>query len=531
MPRVIKPLTLREVQSLTKTTSLGGVPGFALKIQSPSRKSYILRIPLGNNKYTETGLGGATQITYDEARKRAEEIYRRIVSENTDLLVERKVSALEKLETTRELNSRTRNDIGKFAISGNRFATLEQLFNGWIETQRNKKKIANLEKVLAKHCSCFNRFLSENTRHKRANLIKTDDVLTDILPIWEEKPHAVKQFLGALKRVFDWGMSHEYIKYRPNPINLQKDGLLMEQLPAMKNPYSHLGAPAVKDVPLLFREMLCSGKRQILGALYTILASMRPGAVHQSLWSEIDFKDRIHTIPRKRMKVKKLVFDRRIPITDEMLFILRLSQSYQKNVKYKVFPSGFVNCGKSFKDIADQSHIFDPQQKDEEEPRTVTIHGTARACFKAWARDGITYGHRTYPEALIERCLDLAEGFNGAYTREQPIGEQRQIYEDWSKYCFSLIDYDLKTLQYRRRSKPKKVKPQTDDNTWELPQPGKRPVGRPKKPSPESPVVKRPRGRPRKNPVPTSATTAEEITNSQIDSINETTKSTQGETL
>jgi len=48
MPRVIKPLTLREVQSLTKTTSLGGVPGFALKVQSPSKKSYILRIPLGN---------------------------------------------------------------------------------------------------------------------------------------------------------------------------------------------------------------------------------------------------------------------------------------------------------------------------------------------------------------------------------------------------------------------------------------------------------------------------------------------------
>lgn len=527
MPRVIKPLTLREVQSLTKTTSLGGVPGFALKIQSPSRKSYILRIPLGNNRYTENGLGSATQITYDEARKRAEEIYRRVVSEKTDLLVERKVSALEELQTTKELNSRTREDIGKkFAISGKRFATLEQLFNGWIEAQRNKQKIANLEKVLAKHCSCFNRYLSEKTRHKRANLVKTDDILAEVLPIWEEKPHAVKQFLGALKRVFDWGMSHEYIKYRPNPINLQKDSLLMEQLPAIKNPYSHLGAPAVKDVPLLFREMLCSGKKQILGALYTILTSMRPGAIHKSLWSEIDLEDRIHTIPRPRMKVKKLDFDRRIPITDEMLFILKLSESYQKNVRYKVFPSGFVNCGKSFKEIADQCQIFDPQQKDGEEPRTVTIHGTARACFKAWARDGVTYGHRTYPESLIERCLDHAEGFNGAYTREQPIGEQRQIYEDWSKYCFSLIDYNLDNLTYKPRTTPKKLKSRISDKPRKPPQPGKRPVGRPRKPSPEGPVVKRPRGRPRKiKPTEMPETEAK----GELKSQSETTKLSQEE--
>lgn len=116
--------------------------------------------------------------------------------------------------------------------------------------------------------------MSKEIRKKRANLVNTDDIANEILSKWKEKPHAVKRFLGVLKRVFDWGMAHEYIKYRQNPISLQQDSLLMEQLPEIKNKYAHNGAPAVKDVPLLFRELLCSGQKQVLGALYTILSSM-----------------------------------------------------------------------------------------------------------------------------------------------------------------------------------------------------------------------------------------------------------------
>lgn len=530
MPKVIKPLTLREVQCLTKTTVLGGIPGFSLKIQKNNQKSYILRLPVGNGKFTEKGLGGYYQITYDEARQRAAEIYQRVVKVLSPKVVERKISALEELQKTKELNSRTRKDIGKkIAISGNRFATLEQLFYGWIETQRNKRKLVNLEGVLARYCSWFTRYLSEKIRKKRANLIKTDDIVAEILPIWQEKPHSARKFLGVLRRVFDWGMSHEYIKYRQNPISLHQDSLFMEQLPAFQDEYSHNGAPAVKDVPLLIRELLCSGRKQVLGALYAILTSMRPGAVNKSFWSEIDLGERIHTVPRARMKIKGLGFDRRIPITDELLFILKLAK--QNNISTKIFQSSETTCKGWFRKIAKENNIFDPQQKNGDEPRGVTIHGTARACFKAWARDGITYGHREYAESLIERCLDHREGFSGAYVREQPIGEQRQIYEDWNRYCFSLIDYDLKTLKYRRRSKPKKVKPQTDNNSQNSQNSGKRPVGRPRKPRPEVPEVKRPWGRPRKNPVPTPETTAENITKSQIDTIDETTKSSQGETL
>lgn len=525
MHRVIKPLTQREVQSLTKTTSLGGVPGFCLKIQSPNKKSYILRLPLGNGKYTETGLGGWSQISYDDARKRAEEIYRRVVSDKAHLIVERKVSALEKLQNSKELNTRTRKDIGKkFPITGCRFVTLEQLFDGWIETQRIKDKLAHPDKVITTYSSWFNRFLSEKTRTKRANQIITDDIVAEILPLWNEKPFAVKQFLGVLRRVFEWGMSHEYIKYRQNPVNLHQDSLLMEQLPAIKNRYCHLGAPAVKDVPLLFRELLCSGRKQILGALYTILSSMRPGAIQKSSWKEIDFEDLIHTVPRARMKVKKLDFDRRIPVTDEMLFILKLAK--QKNISYKVFTSDLYTCQKWFRTIAFEHNIFDPQQKDGDKARGITIHGTARACFKAWARDGITYGHREYSESLIERCLDHAEGFNGAYTREQPIGEQRQIYEDWSKYCFSLIDYNLDNLTYKPRTTPEKLKSRISDRSRKPPQPGKIPLGRPRKPSPEGPVVKRPRGRPRKiKPTEMPVTEAK----GELKSQSETTKLSQEE--
>lgn len=116
--------------------------------------------------------------------------------------------------------------------------------------------------------------------------------------------------------------------------------------------------------------------------------------------------------------------------------------------------------------------------------------------------------------------------FNGAYTREQPIGEQRQIYEDWSKYCFSLIDYNLDNLTYKPRTTPEKLKSRISDRSRKPPQPGKIPLGRPRKPSPEGPVVKRPRGRPRKiKPTEMPVTEAK----GELKSQSETTKLSQEE--
>lgn len=80
-------------------------------------------------------MGGINQITYDEARKRAAEIYQRLVGELSPTVIERKVSALEKLQISKELRSRVQGEAVEkneknFEIIGSKFATLEQLFYG-----------------------------------------------------------------------------------------------------------------------------------------------------------------------------------------------------------------------------------------------------------------------------------------------------------------------------------------------------------------------------------------------------------------
>lgn len=71
-------------------------------------------------------------------------------------------------------------------------------------------------------------------------------------------------------------------------------------------------------------------------------------------------------------------------------------------------------------------------------PRNITLHGTARASFEAWAYDYVRYGHKQFSEKGIEHCLDhVTEKYNNAYLRRSVIGEMREILQAWADYCYS----------------------------------------------------------------------------------------------
>ena len=75
------------------------------------------------------------------------------------------------------------------------------------------------------------------------------------------------------------------------------------------------------------------------------------------------------------------------------------------------------------------------------EPRNITLHGTARASFEAWAYDSVRFNHKQFSEKAIEHCLDhVTEKYNNAYLRKAVIGEMREILQAWADYCYSKCD-------------------------------------------------------------------------------------------
>ncbi len=154
-----------------------------------------------------------------------------------------------------------------------------------------------------------------------------------------------------------------------------------------------------------------------------------------------------------KMKSDKIPFDRKTPLCGEVLRLLEDAPRYGMDGKGFLFP----NVGQgikspfsrdAFRSLLKRMHErqkkidgvgwVDPDQKDHTgKPRVVTLHGLARASFNTWAKDAVGYGHKPFPRELRESCLDHRnEKYQCAYDREQALGDMREVYEAWGRFCF-----------------------------------------------------------------------------------------------
>jgi len=69
----------------------------------------------------------------------------------------------------------------------------------------------------------------------------------------------------------------------------------------------------------------------------------------------------------------------------------------------------------------------------------ITLHGTARASFRTWAKDDALGNNRLFDQEAVELCLLHAkrDTYKGAYDRTSLDKERRMVMAAWGKYCFS----------------------------------------------------------------------------------------------
>lgn len=157
------------------------------------------------------------------------------------------------------------------------------------------------------------------------------------------------------------------------------------------------------------------------------------------------------------MKVKgeKIPFDRKTPLCKEAVDLLQSAPRIGLDGDAYVFPN--INKGQRspftrdavralIKRMHDKQKKIDgigwvdPEQKDRTgKPRIVTLHGCARATFNTWAKDAKGYNHKAFPRDLRESCLDHRnESYQCAYDREQALGDMREVFDAWGKFCGTL---------------------------------------------------------------------------------------------
>jgi integrase len=246
--------------------------------------------------------------------------------------------------------------------------------------------------------------------------IDTALVMKVLEPIWREIPETGSRVRGRIERILDAAKASGY-RDGENPARWR--GHLQNLLPARAKLRPKVNMPAMPDteMPAFMAELRKRGGTAARALEFTILCAGRTGEILGAQWSEIDFKDKLWTVPKERMKAGKA---HTVPLSDRALAILK-SADRVAGCPY-VFPGA-----KDGKPLSNMSML---KLMRSMRPG-YTVHGTARSTFSDWARDHTHHARDVIEFALAHGIEDKAEE---AYRRRTAVEKRRLLMADWARF-------------------------------------------------------------------------------------------------
>ena len=156
-----------------------------------------------------------------------------------------------------------------------------------------------------------------------------------------------------------------------------------------------------------------------LATEFIILTAARTIEALGALWSEIDLKARVWTVPAGRMKMGK---EHRVPLSTQAVALL-------KKAKAQAVESVFVFPGR--KPDTQQSNMSCLALLRRMGRTDIVVHGF-RSTFRDWAAE-----ETNYPRDVAEMALAHAIGdeVEAAYRRGDLFNKRPGLMQDWANYC------------------------------------------------------------------------------------------------
>ena len=141
--------------------------------------------------------------------------------------------------------------------------------------------------------------------------ITTDDVLSVLKPLWNEKPETASRLRGRIERVLDAAKA-QGLRSGENPARWR--GHLDQLLPKRQRlTRGHHAAMNFADVPAFMGDLQARQATAALALEFVILTAARSGEVLGARWDEFDLDRAVWTIPAARMKAGR---EHRVPLSD-----------------------------------------------------------------------------------------------------------------------------------------------------------------------------------------------------------------------
>ena len=392
LPKRVKDLSATEVKRLAKKQgrhAVGGVPGLNLVVGEASC-SWIYRTVIGGRR-RDLGVGSYPAVGVGEAREKAREIRRQSEQGVDPLAAKIAARTALKLEEAKRL---TFSEATKRAHHSRQheFKSVRHA-NNWLRS--------------------LELYALPNLGDLPISTLETPHVVRVLEPIWLTKTDTARRVRQRLETVFSWAkVAGFYDEENPARWKGHLDQLLPNPSKVVK--VEHHAALPWQDVPKFMQAVRA---REGIGARaleYVILTAARSGEVRLAPWEEVDFDNRLWTIPAERMKADRA---HRVPLSSQAVRVLKQQSN---NLPY-LFTSSRM------KPLSDMtiSAVTKRMAVD------AVPHGF-RSTFKDWCRANTTYADEISELALAHVNSDATRA---AYARDDLLEVRRQLMDEWGEYC------------------------------------------------------------------------------------------------
>lgn len=421
MVRPLNKLSALQVTKLSKPGLYGDGGGLTLQITNAGVKSWLFRF-MRDGKPFGMGLGPTHTISLAEARVKALEARKLLVDGQNPLTIKKQKKLADALEHAKII---TFDQCSKAYIEAHR--------SGW----KNVKHIDQWTNTLATYASpVFGQLPVAD--------IDTALIVKCLAPIWQTKTETASRLRGRIESVLGWATTSGY-RTGENPARWRGH---LENLLANIGKSSRTKNHPSLPWPRIGEFMVALTAREGVAAKavqFAILTACRSGEVRGAQWIEIDFREKIWTIPAGRMKARR---EHQVPLSDAALSLLTSMRSKVNALAdQKIDPlvGKLVFAGTKGQVLSDMTLTAVIRRMNSEDERPVwsdptgqgiTVHGF-RSTFRMWAAETTAYPREVAEHALAHQLPDVVER---AYQRGTQFLKRQSLMAEWGAYCTSVIN-------------------------------------------------------------------------------------------
>lgn len=369
-------------------------PNLNLRVRD-GKRTYVLRYCIGG-KRKDKHLGSANELSLTEAKRLADKL--------RSELAEGKLPRTARDKLAEKLKEADAPTFEKYALEAiEKIASVRVWKNAKHKAQWFATVRAYAFPVLGK---------------KKLSEIKKTDVLEVLWPIWSTKTETASRVRGRLENIFSYAVTDGLMEFNPAIWrgNLDRDLPPPSKIQIVEH---HEAMP----LEVLQEKISCfypasDRTRQVI--LFTILTASRVGESVPARWDEIDWENRIWSVPPERRKDQK-PYPHRVPLSDQAMELLN---SIERKGE-EIFCLKADDLGSRYS----LAHLLQRITKT-----TATMHGF-RSTFRDWAAEN------GVPDTIAEKCLMHVTGnaVVQAYQRSDLLEQRREVMQAWADAVFAKL--------------------------------------------------------------------------------------------